>query len=188
MQVCGAGRAAPCFSEMKSIAGWSPLAVHPALLPGCCVPVPAGSVLCPFFFSSPSAAANSPERLPPQHRVSTWGRKQEGEKPKPSLQQHKRNRIQLVPSCRHSVTWPLLSGALGAPLGASRHWGLLVPSWGGGRMRNAGLCTRWGLLSLYGQGHQWQGSPNPIVSDYKAVLIPLSHLRSKQRASGCFEL
>lgn len=31
-------------------------------------------------------------------------------------------------------------------------------------------------------------SPNPIVSNYKAAPIPLSHLRSKERAGSCFEI
>lgn len=30
--------------------------------------------------------------------------------------------------------------------------------------------------------------PNPIVSNYKAAPIPLSHLRSKERIGNCFEI
>lgn len=127
-------------------------------LSGCCVPVPAGSTLCPFLFSPPSAVANSPERLPPWRRVSTCGRKQEGEKPKPNLWQRREGQDT---ACARSPSQCCLASAVRcfeAPLGASGHWGLLVPCWGRERVGNAGPCRHCDPFPLYGQG-RWQRSP-----------------------------
>lgn len=89
-------------------------------VPGCCVPVPAGSKLHSFLFSPPSAVANSPERLPPRSRVSTCSRKQEGEKPKPNLWQCGEGQ---EPACAWPPSQHCLAsavGCFGAPLGAAR--------------------------------------------------------------------
>ena len=155
-------------------------------LPGCCVPVPAGSALHPFLFSPPSAIANSPERLPPRRRVSAHCRKQEGEKPKPNLQQHREGQD---PACAWSPSWRCLAsavGCFGAPLGVSGFWGLLVPGWGrGGRGMQGCACSGILFPCMAGAaGNTVQA--NPTVSNDKAAPNPPSHLRSKERAGICF--
>lgn len=71
-----------------------------------------------------------------------------------------------MPDAHLSVLWPLPSGALGA----TGCWGLPVPGWGRGRMGNAGLCTQWDPLSLYGWGH-WQHSP-PLTPLFQITKLP----------------
>lgn len=98
------------FLTLKALQAGHLWLFTPHSLPGCCVPVPAGSVLRPFLFSPPSAVANSPEHLPPRHRVSTWAGKQEGEKSKPSLQQHGEGQD---PACAWSPSQCHLGSAVG---------------------------------------------------------------------------
>lgn len=112
LQVCvrGESRQRRAFLRLKALQAGHLWLFTPHSLPGCCVPVPAGSALCPFLISPPSAAANSPERLPPRRRVSTWGRKQEGEKPKPNLRQRREGQD---PACAWSPSQCHLASAVG---------------------------------------------------------------------------
>lgn len=112
LQVCvrGESRQRRAFLRLKALQAGHLWLFTPHSLPGCCVPVPAGSALCPFLISPPSAAANSPERLPPRRRVSTWGRKQEGEKPKPNLRQRGEGQD---PACAWSPSQCHLASAVG---------------------------------------------------------------------------
>lgn len=157
--VCREGRTAPCIFDIKSITGWSPLAV-------CSTPPPRvlcsharrqrGSVLFSFPHHLPSQIPPSVSRPGVEFQPGVENKRERN--PKPTCSSTRRDRSQLVPGPHHSVIWPLPPGASGAPLGASGCWGLVVPGWGRRKMGNAGLCTQWDSLSLHGQGC-WQHSP-----------------------------
>lgn len=114
--VCREGRRALCI---KSFHCRLATPVHSTSLPGCCVPMPTGSVLCPFLFSPPSAIANSPSISHPgvefQHRVENKRERN----PNPTCNSMRRDRTQLC-LMPISVLWPLPSGALG---GTGWCWG-----------------------------------------------------------------
>lgn len=129
-------------------------------LPGCCVPVPAGSKLRSFLFSPPSAATNSPERLPPWSRVSTCSRKQEGEKPKPNLWQRGKGQdpapITALSGLHCLVLWST-PGCCSSQAGAGRGWGM---------QGSAGI---WILFPCMAGATSSTVPANPTVSNYKAA-------------------
>lgn len=183
--MCGEGRAAPGISDIKSIAGRSPLAVHTPSW-GVVFPCPQAERSVLFSFPHhllsqipPSVSRPGVEFQPlvenkrernPNPTCSSVGRDKDPAYAWSPLRWHPASAVGCfrgTPGCQWALraACPRLGQREDGEIKGCSHSGILFPCMAGGAV-----------------------SPNPIVSNYKAGTNPPSHLGSKERAGSCFEI